>query len=99
MDVDVINLDGIEDFTHIDATLRRLVESVAGTIPGSRAFGLQNGSVNLTPEEARNEFAMELDEKVEEFLPEIVIENVDLQDAGEGAVSLSIYVGAKEETE
>ena len=99
MDVEIINLDWIENFTRIDATLRRLMESVAGTIPGSRSFGLQNGSVNLTPEEARNTFAMELDEKVEEFLPENVIEDIELTGMDDGTMKLSIYVGAKEETE
>lgn len=98
MDVDVYDLDGIEGFGQIDQTLRRLVESVSGTIPGSRSFGLMGSSVNLTPEEARNVFARELDEKVDEFLPEIVIENVELTGTDEGAMKLSIYVGAKEGT-
>ena len=99
MDVDIINLDGAEDFERIDATLRRLIGSVAGTIPGSRSFGLENGAVNLTPEEARNEFAMELDEKVEEYLPEIAIENIEVEAASEGSINLRVYVATNEEDE
>ena len=51
------------------------------------------------PEAARNEFLMELDEKVDEYLPEIVIEDAAFEDVGEGRTVLRLSVAANEEDE
>ncbi len=99
MDIEIVNEDELNDFARIDSILRRLIGSVEGTIPGSRSFGLINGAVNLTPEEARNTFAEELDEKASEYLPEIVIDNIEIRSAENGVMALIIYVGANEEEE
>lgn len=99
MDIEIYNPDGLDDFDRIDSTLRFLIASIEGTIPGSRGFGLTGNTTDFAPEEARNELLMELDEKVDEFLPEIVIEDAEFVDAGEGSVLLTIAVGANEEDE
>ena len=99
MEIEIYNLDGITDFDRIDSTLRFLIASIEGTIPGSRGFGLSGNTTDYAPEDARNELLMELDEKVEEYLPEITIEDAELVDAGEGEVLLRLSVAANEEDE
>ena len=97
MEIEVINLDEADGFERIDSLLRSLISTMAGTIPGSRSFGLEGGAINLLPEEARNTFLMELDEKVEQFIPEVSIEEVEFEDAGDGSILLRIYVATNEE--
>ena len=97
MEIEIIDLDEMGGFERIDALLRSLITTIAGTIPGSRSFGLEGGALNLMPEEARNTFLMELDEKVEEFIPEITLEDVEFEDVGDGTILLRISVGENEE--
>ena len=99
MEIEIYNLDNLTDFDRIDSTLRFLIASIEGTIPGSRGFGLSGHTADYAPEDARNELLMELDEKVEEYLPEITIEDAELVDAGEGEVLLRLSVAANEEDE
>ena len=99
MNISIINMDGLEDFDKTDSVLRTLIASIGGTIPGSRGFGLSGGAADFMPEAARNEFLMELDEKVEEYLPEIVIEDAYFEDVGEGRTVLRLSVAANEEDE
>ena len=99
MEIEAINLDEADGFERIDSLLRSLITTIAGTIPGSRSFGLEGGAINLLPEDARNTFLMELDEKVEEFIPEVSIEEVEFDDVGEGEMLLRISVGVNEEEE
>ena len=97
MDIEIYNPDGLDDFDRIDSTLRSLIASIEGTIPGSRGFGLTGNASDFTPEEARNELLMELDEKVEKYLPEIVIEDAAFEDVGEGAALLTVTIAANDE--
>ena len=99
MEIEIYNLDNLSDFDRIDSTLRFLIASIEGTIPGSRGFGLSGNTADYAPEDARNELLMELDAKVEEYLPEITIEDAELVDTGEGEVLLRLSVAANEEDE
>jgi len=98
-EIQLVNVDGLSDFERIDAILRSLIVSIEGTIPGSRGFGLSGASTDLRPEEARNLFYMELDEKVEKYIPEIRIEDVELETTVEGGLSLRIFVEANDDME
>ena len=97
MDIEIYNPDGLSDFDRIDSTLRSLIASIEGTIPGSRGFGLTGSTTDFAPEVARNELLMELDEKVEKYRPEIVIEEAAFEDVGEGATLLTVTVAANDE--
>ena len=99
MEIEINDLDGLIDFDRIDSTLQFLIASIEGTIPGSRGFGLSGNTADYAPEDTRNELLMELDAKVEEYLPEITIEDAELVDAGEGEVLLRLSVAANEEDE
>lgn len=94
-----INMDGMSDFERIDQNLRALIVSIAETIPGSRGFGLSIDVFDLMPYEARNAFSAELDEKVEEFIPEIRIADVVFDMGSDGTMKLEIYVERNDEYE
>mgnify|MGYP007070201451 CR=1 FL=1 len=99
MDIEIYDLDGMEDFERIDSTLRFLIASIAGTIPGSRGFGLSGDTADFAPEDARNELLMELDMKVDQYLPEIAIEDAQIVEAEGGGTLLKLSVAANEEDE
>ena len=66
------------DIQRIDAELKALILSTEGTIPGSRNFGLTGDFLTRPPLEAANILAIELEEKVAEYIPEITISSVEL---------------------
>ncbi|MCD8364784.1 MAG: hypothetical protein LUC83_03025 [Clostridiales bacterium] len=96
--IETVDMGGLSDFQRIDQNLRALIVSIAETIPGSRGFGLSADIPGLPPAEAQNMFAMELDEKVEEFIPEITIASIDFDMSG-GVMSLCLYVEGNSEYE
>lgn len=63
-----------------------------GTLPGSRGFGLDPDILDQTPEDALNLFAMDLQEKVEKFIPGIGIANVTGQMGDESSLETQIYI-------
>lgn len=90
--IKMVNLDRISDFERIDSELRTLIVTMAGSLPGSRGFGLSEAFLSELPVRAISAFAEELDEKCEEFIPDISISGVDF-DVGEGGrVSVQIFV-------
>ena len=98
-EIQIVNVDGLTDFERIDSNLRALIVSIAGTLPGSRGFGLSGVSTDLRPEDARNTFYAELDEKVEQYIPEIRIEDVTMELTDSGAMTLQIFVEQNDEWE
>lgn len=90
--IELVDPGGLSDFGRVSSNLRALIVSMEGTIPGSRGFGLSGTAVDLIPEDARNSFLRELDEKVEEYIPEIRIADVEFGWDGNGRVTLRVYV-------
>ena len=97
MEIEIIEAEEMDDITRVDGILRSLIASMEGTIPGSRGFGLSGAAVDLMPEDARNTFLMELDEKVEEFLPEVAIEDSEIVETGSGELVLRLSIAPAEE--
>lgn len=69
-----------------------LISTMEGTLPGSRGFGLDPDILDQTPEDALNLFAMDLQEKVEKFIPGIGIANVTGQMGDESSLETQIYI-------
>ena len=89
--INIVNLDGLTDFERIDTNLRTLIASVAGTIPGSRGFGLSL-IVDRLPKEAGNELFAQLDAQIERYIPEIQIEDLELNIGTDGKMEPKIYI-------
>ena len=71
-----------KDIERIDAELKALILANEGTIPGSRGFGLAGEFISQLPHESVNILAMELEEKVETYIPEITIAGIDSDSNG-----------------
>lgn len=81
------------DIQRIDAELKALILSTEGTIPGSRNFGLAGDFLTRPPLEAANILAIELEEKVTEYIPEITIASVELHSGTSlDSMAATIYV-------
>ena len=91
------NMSEMTDFQRIEHNLRTLIVSHEGTIPGSRGFGMSGVPTDLLPSESRNAFHSELDEKVEEYIPEIALADVAIDSHKEGRLGLIVYVEASDE--
>lgn len=90
--IKMVNLDGISDFERIDSELRTLIVTMVGSLPGSRGFGLSAVFLSDLPMDAVSAFAEELDEKCEEFIPEISVSGVDFDAGMDGSISVKIFV-------
>lgn len=90
--IKLVSSDGMTDIQRIDMQLNALILSAEGTIPGSRGFGLPNDYISRQTYEALNILAMELDEKCEEFIPDISIANIEGDFKFDGSVDVTIYV-------
>lgn len=97
--IQTVNMDGMSDFERIDQNLRTLIATLEQTLPGSRGFGLSIEITDLMPEQARNDFAAALDEKVEEFIPEIRIADIEMDVGYDGSITMQIYVEENDEYE
>ena len=97
--IQTVNMDGMSDFERIDQNLRTLIVTLEQTLPGSRGFGLSIEITDLMPEQARNDFAAALDEKVEEFIPEIRIADIEMDVGADGSITMQIYVEENDEYE
>lgn len=86
------NTEGL-DIQRIDAELKALILATEGMIPGSRNFGLAGEFLTRLPLEAANLLAIELEEKVSEYIPEITIASVEMRPTKTlGSMSVTIYV-------
>lgn len=77
--IEIVSVGAESSVERVNAQLRSLILSRERTIPGSRGFGLSGDFVDLPSYEASSEFAVELEEKVDEFIPEIDISEVRTQ--------------------
>lgn len=81
------------DIKRVDAELRALLLTTEGTMPGCRRFGLTGEFLSRQREEAVNLLGIELEEKVETFIPEISIVNVeDVSESQMEGLSVRIHV-------
>ena len=86
------NTEGL-DIQRIDAELKALILATEGMMPGSRNFGLAGEFLTRPPLEAANLLAIELEEKVSEYIPEITIASVEMRPTKTlGSMSVTIYV-------
>lgn len=90
--IKIVSTDNMPELNRIDTQLKALILSMEGMIPGSRGFGLTREFVGRPPHEAFNLLAIELEEKVEQYIPEITIASVDGTVYVDGSIEPTIYV-------
>lgn len=94
---------GNKDIEEYNEQLQCLIASTEGTLPGSRGFGISPDVLDSSPGEALNRFAMSLQEKVEQFIPDIEILDVSgqvntIEDSPDNSsLSAKISIGRRNE--
>ena len=94
--IETINMYGISDFERIDSELRALIVTIIGTLPGSRAFGIEDFT-DENMNEVESDFAAALDDGCEQFIPEITIESGTFDVGTDGKMLTRIYVEERDE--
>ena len=97
--IKTVNLSELSGFERIDENLKNLILSFKRTIPGSRGFGIDAAGLDGSPlVTAVNDFAQELDDEIEIFMPQIRIASVDFESKSLGSdVTLKIVVEGNED--
>lgn len=95
--IQIIGIDDEKMIERIDSQLRALILSRERTIPGSRGFGLKGEFMDMLSLEAVNEFAIELEEKLDEFIPEISIAEVRADPGIDSIIKMQIFVEWRED--
>ena len=90
--IEIVPVGGEGPVGRVNAQLRSLILSRERTIPGSRGFGLSGEFVDLPCYEAASEFAVELEEKADEFIPEIDIAEVRTEMNIDGINRTQVFV-------
>lgn len=90
--IKIVSTDDMSELNRIDTQLKAIILSMEGTIPGSRSFGLAREFMSRPMYEAINLFAIELEEKIEQYIPEITIANVEGTVHDDGSMEVMIYV-------
>lgn len=90
--IQIRSTEGLPEIEGIDAQLKALILTPEGAIPGSRGFGLTRDFLDRPFNEAPNLLGIELEEKVEEYIPEITIANVQGETDINGLLGVTIDV-------
>lgn len=90
--IEIVPVGGDTGIERVNACLKALILSRERTIPGSRGFGLSGDYLDAPCYEAVSEFGVELEEKADEFIPEIDISEVKADADIDGAVDTQVFV-------
>lgn len=90
--IEILGISNEKSVKRIHSQLRSLILSVERMIPGSRGFGLSDVFIDMLSPDSVNQFAIELEEKVDEFIPEISIAGVYAVPDENGTITIQIYV-------
>lgn len=94
--IDIVMGEELPEVERIDTQLKALILSAEGVIPGSRGYGLPQNFISMNPREAANILAIELEEKVAQFIPNITISDVNAEANTDGTMSVEIFVERRE---
>ena len=92
-----IRIEADDDMTLLqkyDKRLRSLILTPEGTMIGNRDFGIDFDLISMQPIQAANFLAMQLEQKITRYIPEIKVISVDTEtDSPEGRVIFKIRIG------
>ena len=90
--IEIRSTAGLPDVERYDAQLKALVLTTEGTLPGSRGFGLEAGILDLGVTQSVNLMALELSKKVDLYIPEITVVDVERSSDDKGLVKTRIHI-------
>lgn len=90
--IEIKSTAGLLDVERYDAQLKALVVTREGTLPGSRGFGLPAEILDLGVAQSVNLLTIELSEKVDKYIPDITVADVDRSANDKGIVQTQIHI-------
>jgi len=90
--ITIVPVGGEAPIERVNAQLKALILTRERTIPGSRGFGLSGDHLDAPCYEVASEFGVELEEKVDIYIPEIDIAEVKVDADIDGTVDTQISV-------
>lgn len=90
--IEIVPVGGDTSIRRVDAQLKALILARERTIPGSRGFGLAGDYLDAPCYEVASEFGVELEEKVDIYIPEIDIAEVKVDAGIDGTVDAQISI-------
>ncbi len=90
--IEIVPVGGEAPIERVNAQLKALILTRERTIPGSRGFGLSGDYLDAPCYEVASEFGVELEEKVDIYIPEIDIAEVKVDAGIDGRVDTQVSV-------
>lgn len=91
-EVEIVSTNGMNDAEKYNAQLKALILTPEGTLPGSRGFGLPMDFLSKPVQEAINIMALELEEKLQQFIPAITIANMEGEITPQGTMNVRVFI-------
>lgn len=70
----------------IRKNVKAIIETAKGTMPGSRAFGLNNDFLSYPPATAQNLMAVEIANEIDEYEPRVTVASVEFEETSEQTI-------------
>ncbi len=96
--INEIHNDGsidIDEVDRINDTIEAMLITRELSIPGSRGFGLSQDFIDMPVPDAINMITVELMDKMDEYMPEVELQDIKGESDIYGNVVLDIYVGRR----
>ena len=74
-----------------------LCSTIAGTIPLDRDFGIDSACLSKPPDVATALLSVEIMEKVEKYIPQLIVNSVEFSSSDDGTLTPIIKVGYNED--
>jgi hypothetical protein len=97
MQIDVNSIKIIYDYSGDDAEdiarcLQNLYQTLEGTCPLDRSFGLSQDILGATTDAAQNDLAVEIIEKTEKYEPRVSVREVNFTANDEGMIQAEVIL-------
>lgn len=95
---EITNTDGdieLEDLEKANDIIEAMMITREGSIPGSRGFGLSQIFLDMPAPDAINMIAVELASKMDEYLPDLELQDIKESTDTDGTLALSFYIGRR----
>lgn len=86
-----------DELTELQKNIDTLFATPAGTIPGDRSFGISRESVSKPRPIVENLLTLEVMEKLEIYVPQVVVEDVEFGTDENGALTALFYLCPNED--
>lgn len=93
----ILNNTSEEIINSYQEQISTLCSTIAGTIPLDRDFGIDSACLSKPPDVATALLSVEIMEKVEKYIPQLIVNSVEFSSVDDGTLTPIIKVGYNED--